>query len=87
MSKYDNAEKIMEFYKIGLVYPYHIDHSLKRGNCYYNENYTEFHEHNFHSVVITVWNEPDAFYLTEEDMEYYSQQELEVIEKIQKESF
>lgn len=82
MSKYSEAEEIMDNYKIGLVFPYHINHDLKVGHHYYNENYTEFHVHDFYSIVLRVSEEPKAFYLTEEDKEYYSRQELDIIEKI-----
>lgn len=82
MNNFDKAEEIMERYRIGLIFPYHINHELKQGNCFYSEDYTEFHEHDFHSIVLSVYEEPKAFYLTENDMKYYSEQELEVIEKI-----
>ena len=82
MNNFDKAEEIMESFMTGLVYPYHINHELRQSDHYYNENYTEFHDHDFHSIVLTVFEEPKAFYLTDEDKEYYSKQELEVIEKI-----
>ena len=82
MSNYYKAEEIMEGCGAGLIFPFHIDHSLKESDYFYNEDYTEFHEHNFDSLVLKVWNDPKAFYLTDEDKEYYSQQEIEVIEKI-----
>lgn len=84
MSKYSEAEEIMDNFRIGLVFPYHINHDLKVGHHYYNEDYTEFHVHDFHSVVLRVFEEPKAFYLTAEDKEYYSKQELEVIERIRR---
>ena len=84
MNKYDRAEEIMENYETGLVFPFHINHALRESSYFYNENYTEFHDHDFHSIIVKVWSDPKAFYLTEEDKEYYSKQELEVIENIQK---
>lgn len=82
MNKYDKAEQIMENLRLGLMFPFHIDHDLRQSNHFYNKNYTEFHEHDFYSVVLRVSEEPKAFYLTEEDKGYYSKQELEMIEKI-----
>lgn len=82
MNKYDKAEQIMDENRIGLIFPYHINHDLRQSECFYNENCTEFHEHNFHSIVLRVAEEPKAFYLTDEDKKNYSKQELEVIEKL-----
>ena len=83
MNRYDKAEEIMESCRTGLVFPFHIDHQLRESDYYYNENYTEFHVHNFQSIVLRVWDDAKAFYLTDEDKQYYSKQEIEVIEKIQ----
>ncbi|MBU9707090.1 hypothetical protein KSP24_09145 [Paenibacillus sp. AK121] len=66
------------------LYPYHINHDLRQSDYFYNKNYTQFHEHDFQSIVLRVSEEPEAFYLTEYDKKYYSTQELEVIEKISK---
>ena len=82
MYKYNIAEQIMDKYRTGLVFPFHIDHELRQGGHFYNKSYTEFHEHDFHSIILRVSEEPNAFYLTEDDKEYYSRQELDVIEKI-----
>lgn len=67
----------------GLVFPYHINHGLRQSTRFYHKDYTCFHEHNFYDIVNVVNDEPKAFYLTDEDKEYYSKQELEVIETIQ----
>lgn len=83
MNKYDNSEQIMDNHRTG-VYPYHINHDLRQSDYFYNKNYTEFHEHDFQSILLRVSDEPKAFYLTEDDKKYYSTQELEVIEKISK---
>lgn len=82
MNKYDKAEQIMDECMVGLVFPFHIEHPLRASEYYYNKDYTEFHEHDFESIVLRVSEEPEAFYLTEEDKEYYSKQELDAIEKI-----
>ena len=66
------------------IYPYHIHHDLRQSDHFYNKNYTAFHEHDFQSLVLRVSEEPEAFYLTEDDQKYYSAQELETIENIKK---
>ena len=82
MNRYDKAQAIMEGCRAGLIFPFHIEHSLRESDYFYNENYTEFHTHEFQSVVVRVYEDQRAFYLTEEDKKYYSKQELEVIEQI-----
>lgn len=84
MNRYDRAEEIMNYYSVGLVFPYHINHDLRQSTYFYNKDYTEFHAHDFHDIVLRVSEEPKAFYLTEDDKEYYSKQELEIIEKIKR---
>ncbi|WP_256972595.1 DUF2538 family protein [Saccharibacillus sp. O23] len=66
------------------IYPYHIRHDLRQSDYFYNEKYTEFHEHDFESIIVRVSEEPEAFYLTEDDKKYYSAKELEAIERISK---
>lgn len=83
MNKYEKAEEIMEGCGTGLVFPFHIEHHLRESDYFYNESYTQFHVHDFQSIVLRVWQDPKAFYLTDEDKEYYSKQELEVIAKLQ----
>lgn len=82
MNKYDKAESIMDEFMEGLIFPFHIEHSLRVSNYFYNKDYAEFHEHDFQSIILRVAEEPEAFYLTDEDKKYYSTQEIEVIEKI-----
>lgn len=72
----------MEKCMTGLFFPYHINHKLRQSERFYHKDYTLFHEHNFADLVKVVYDEPKAFYLTDEDKEYYSKQELEVIETI-----
>lgn len=82
MNNCDRAEKILDDLGMNLIYPYHIDHTNKTGRYYYNENYTEFHTHDFNSLIIRASEEPKAFILTAEDKTYYSYQELKIIETI-----
>ena len=80
--KYNQVNKIMQDYQLNLIYPFHINHDLKQGKHFYNENYIEFHTHDFQSIIIRIVEEPHAFYLTDNDKKYYSKQELEIIEII-----
>ena len=82
-----SADEIMEECRTGLIFPYHINHALRQSKKFYNKKYIEFHEHSFDSIVFAVYDEPKAFYLTEEDKEYYSKQELEVIETIKQKKY
>ncbi|WGT40414.1 hypothetical protein QH639_06480 [Lysinibacillus sp. 1 U-2021] len=79
MNNYNKTEQIMDNHRTGFLYPYHINHDLRQ-----SDYYTEFHEHDFQSIVLRISEEPKAFYLTEDDKKYYSTQELEVVEKISK---
>lgn len=86
MQNYEKAEQIMNEHETNLIYPFHINHELKSGKRYYNEKYNDFHEHDFYTIITIVNDDKNAFYLTEEDKEYYSKQELNIIEKIQTET-
>lgn len=44
---------------------FHISHELKQSEHFYNKDYTDFHEHDFYSVVLRGSEEPKAFYLTD----------------------
>lgn len=69
--------------KFNLIFPYHIDFKNLLGNNDYNLCYADnFHCHTFEEVLNKAYLEPKAFYLTSEDMEYYSKQELEFINKV-----
>lgn len=67
-----SADEIMEECRTGLVFPYHINHDLRQSERFYHRDYAEFHEHSFNDIIYAVNDEPQAFYLTEEDKEYYS---------------
>lgn len=69
--------------KYNLTFPYHIKFEKLLGNHFYNKDVdTVFHTHDFESVLKRAYEEPLAFYLTEEDKEFYSKQELIFIEKV-----
>lgn len=78
----NQIEKILDECKTNLIYPYHINHKLKTNKYNYNEKYDAFHAHNFNDIILRVNENKKAFYLTDEDMEYYSKQEIDLINKI-----
>jgi hypothetical protein len=82
MDFFEEMMEIMDNIRTSLYFPFHINHALRKSDSYYNESCTGFHEHWYHDIVRDVVKEPDAFYLTEDDKTYYSNQELEIIEKL-----
>lgn len=77
-------EQMEENTHFNLIYPFHINHDKKIGRKFFNETDNAFHEHDFPSVLKNVYLEPNAFYLTDGDKQYYSAQEIEFIEKVRK---
>ena len=76
-------EQMEENVSFNLMFPYHVDFENLSGNHYYNKDFPDsYHTHNFVDLLNVVYNEPMAFYLTEEDKVYYSQQELDFIERV-----
>lgn len=76
-------EKVEQLTHSNLVFPYHIRFQDLTGKRYYNKMYpNDFHEHSFEAVLRVVFDEPNAFHLTEEDQKFYSEQELELISKL-----
>lgn len=76
------ATIIMEDNCTGLVFPFHINHALKSDVNYYNPKINDFHAHDFNEIVVLANDDKKAFYLTEDDKEFYSKQELDVLNKI-----
>ena len=68
--------------KFNLIFPFHINHDKKIGNMTFNIECGVYHKHNFEDVLRVAFSEPFAFYLSEDDAEFYSKQEIEFIEKI-----
>ena len=68
--------------RYSLVFPFHIDHSKLLGRQFFSESEISFHQHTFEDVLKDAFMEPNAFYLTDEDKEFYSKQELTFIEKV-----
>lgn len=76
-------EQVEENIMFNLTFPYHIKHENLLGNDYYNPEYPDsYHCHCFESVVEKAYREPKAFYLTEEDKKYYSEQEITFLNKV-----
>lgn len=83
MSEFTFLEQMEENVKFNLVFPYHIDFEKLVGHDYYNPKYGDsFHCHIFEEVLRKAYLEPKAFYLTVEDMKFYSIQEYEFIQKV-----
>jgi hypothetical protein len=69
--------------KYNLIYPYHLDDSKLAGNLSYDKNYpNSLHCHYFEDVLHAAYLEPYAFYLTDDDKQFYSRQEIEFINKV-----
>lgn len=81
--KFSFIDQVEENTKYNLTFPFHIKHDELIGNDYYNPDFPEtYHSHSFESVLEKAYREPKAFYLTEEDKKYYSEQEITLIEKL-----
>ena len=76
-------EQMEENTKYNLLYPYHLREDKVQGNLKYDKQYADsLHCHYFDDVLHAAYLEPYAFYLTEEDRKYYSEQEVEFINKV-----
>ena len=76
-------EQMEENTNFNLVFPYHIHHDKLLGNEYYNPEHPDsYHCHRFEDVLHAAYMEAKAFYLTDEDKKYYSEQEIEFINKV-----
>ena len=76
-------EQMEENTMFNLTFPFHINHDKLLGNDYYNPEYPDtYHGHSFEEVLEKAYREPKAFYLSEEDKEYYSKQEMTFIDKV-----
>jgi len=76
-------DQMEENVKFNLIFPYHIHHDKLLGNEYYNPEHPDsYHCHKFEDVLHAAYMEAKAFYLTDEDKKYYSEQEIEFINKV-----
>lgn len=74
------ARKALDDSGIDLTYPYHLDFNLANKN-YYSVN-NKFIVDSMDWVIAKLVEEPNAFYLTGDDMRYYSKQEIDAINKV-----
>ena len=81
--KFSFIDQVEENTKFNLTFPFHIKHDELLGNDYYNPDFPDtYHTHSFESLLEKAYREPKAFYLTDEDKKYYSEQEIILIEKL-----
>lgn len=84
MKKANLLELIENIACFNLFFPYHIYFDKLEGNLSYNPSYSdEFHGHTFDEILKIAYLEPFAFYLTDEDKDYYSKQEIKFLELLQ----
>ena len=82
-NKFTFLNQMEENIRTSLIYPFHIKYKELIGNDFYNEEYPDtFHCHSFEEVLNKAYREPKAFYLSEEDKKYYSEQEIDFISKV-----
>lgn len=76
-------DRMEENVNFNLTFPYHIYHDKLLEPNNYNPEYPDsYHAHRFEDVLLAAYKEPKAFYLTCEDKKYYSEQEIEFINKV-----
>lgn len=64
--------------------PYHIDFDKVLNPHLFNKEFANcFHKHDELGIIRTIYKEPYAFYLTEEDKTYYSDAELRAFKTVQ----
>ena len=74
-------DQMEENVRFNLCYPYHINRDKLQQPEPINFP-TARHTHSFEMLLKRAYREPFAFYLTDEDMQSYSNQELEFISRI-----
>lgn len=81
-------EQMTENVRSSLIYPFHIDQEklipVADGSLpVFNPDAPDsYHEHDFESLLRQAYLQPRAFYLTQDDAEYYSAQEIDLINKV-----
>lgn len=75
--------EMSEFIRDNLFYTYHVyKDKLISDDLSDDTDYS--HEHTFEAILIAYVLEPEAIYLTDEDKKWYSEQELRILDKLQK---
>jgi len=68
-----------------LLYPYYIkDYARLENDNKAKLQLFHSHSHNFKDVLYDLYMHPESFKISDEDKEYYSRQELDYLDKIQK---
>ena len=84
MKVYSNLTSALEdLVDINFYYPFYAKHQelTKNGNKFVVGN---THTHSFENVVQSLYESPESFYISSEDEEFYSKQELRYLKKLQK---
>lgn len=84
MKVYNNLTSALEdVTDIGFYYPFNAKYQelTKNGNKFVVGN---THTHSFENVVEVLYQSPESFYISSEDEEFYSKQELRYLKKLQK---
>ena len=71
----------------GFYYPFiykHVESKLVDGKWIKKEVVGHSHGHSFDEVVRALYESPESFRLEKKDLEYYSKQELEYLDRVQK---
>ncbi len=91
---FDNLDNKMKIYNnltsaledvadISFYYPFYAKHQeLTKNESKFVVGYT--HTHSFENVVEFLYQSPESFYISSEDKEFYSKQELRYLKKLQK---
>ena len=76
-------DQMEENVRFNLCYPYHMNRDkMQKPETVHPAFPNALHTHSFELLLKRAYQEPFAFYLTEEDMKAYSAQELEFISRV-----
>lgn len=77
------VDQMSENVQFNLCYPYHLSREKMKNPAVMPQAFPDaLHTHSFEALLKHAYREPLAFYLTEEDMKAYSNQELELILRV-----
>lgn len=76
-------DQMEENVRFNLCYPYHMNREkMQHPETVHPSFLNSLHTHSFELLLKRAYQEPFAFYLTDEDMKSYSAQELEFISRV-----
>lgn len=76
-------DQMEENVRFNLCYPYHMNRDkMQKPETVHPAFPNALHTHSFELLLKRAYQEPFAFYLTEDDMKAYSAQELEFISRV-----